>query len=305
MKTKLISIILCASVLLSLCACAGTGPRGTVTPSSTPEPSSAPAEAEGPAVGDKTYFPDDIWRGDYKYSTTDYEHYEREWLDEYLDPIYALAENGGTAEEFDEADFNLTDELYYINTLLTMMSLRQSSDPDNEKVADELLYAQEMYYTANDEYWNAMHAMAVSPHAELMETVYHPDYIAAFRDYEPSEDDSELEAYSAENELINEYYRLMAQPEIDYDAVGQVFIDLVQLRRAKADGVWYDSYADYAYDMMYSKDYTPDDAQAVWRGVKEYIVPVMAQYGAQVQDEVELLMSSNAVDYSKIGRAHV
>lgn len=297
MKTKLISLITCAALMLSLCGCAMfSEPRGTVAPVPTPESTDTPAPAA--VTGGKTYF-QDVWRGDIKYTAMEYEHYEREWLDEYLDPIYALAENGGTEEEFDDADFNLTDELYYIQTMLALISLKQSDRPDDEKVADELLYTQEMYYTANDEYWNAMHAMAVSPHSDLMNAVYHADYISAFRDYEPSEDDADLEVYNAENELINEYYRLMAQPEIDYDAVGKVFIDLVELRRGRAEGSgWYDTYADYAYDMVYSKDYTPEDAQAVWQGVKEYIVPVMNAHAEHVYAEVERLQSSDAVDYS-------
>lgn len=299
MKKRLISLLLCAAMLLSLCACAATRPRGSVSAgqgsSSQQEP---PKGTITPAAGDRTYF-QDVWRGDAKYSAGDYEHYEREWLDEYLDPIYALAENGGTAEEFSDADLELTDELYYIHTMLTYILLQNSADPDNEKIADEVMYMQEMYYTATDEYWNAMHAMAVSPYASLMEEVYHPDFISDFREYEPVEDGSELEAYSAENALINEYYRLMAQDEMDCDAVGKVFIDLVELRRASVDGSgWYDNYAEYAYESLYGRDYTPEDVQAVWQGAKEYIVPVMCRYADGIYDGVDLLMSSNAVDYS-------
>lgn len=295
MKTKLVSILVCAALLLSLCACAqGTQPRGTVTANTAPEGADTPS----PASGSKTYF-QDVWRGDTKYTAMEYEHYERGWLDEYLDPIYGLAGNGGTEQEFDDADFYLLCELEYIQTMLELISLRQSSDPDNGSIAEELLYAQEMYYTARDEYYNAMHAMALSDNANLMKAVYPDDYIDMFREYEPSEDGSELESYNAENELINEYYRLMAQGETDYDAVGQVFIDLVELRRDRAAGSGlYGSYADYAYDMIYSKDYTPEDAQAVWQGVKEHIVPVMLGHAERVYGNVELLMSSNAVDYS-------
>ena len=299
MKKRIMSLLLCAAMLLTLCACAATEPRGSVNPGRDTD--SAPELPQGtitPAAGDKTYF-QDVWRGDAKYSAKDYERYEREWLDEYLDPIYDLAANGGTAEEFSDADFELTEELCYIHTMLTYIMLQNSADPDNESVAGDLLHMQELYYTAMDEYWNAMHAMAVSPNAGLMEGTYHPDLISDFREYEPVEDDSELEAYSAENALINEYYRLMAQDETDYDAVGQVFIDLVELRRGSVDGSgWYDSYADYVYESYYGRDYTPGDARAVWQGAKEYIVPVMLSYADGVYDGVDLLMSSNAVDYS-------
>lgn len=299
MKTKLVSLITCVSLLLSVCACAPAGkPRGTVTPASTEEPSAGTQGEPSPVTGGRTYF-EDIWHGDFKYTDMEYEHYEREWLDEYLEPIYQLCENGGSEQEFDDADAALTDELYYINTMLTLISLRNSFRPDDEKISDELLYTQELYYTAVDEYWNAMHAMAVSSHADLMSAVYHTDLITAFREYVPVTDGAGLGAYNAENELINEYYALMAQPEPDSEAVGQVFIDLVKLRSEKAgDGGGYDTYAGYAYDMIYSKDYTPDDARAVWQGVKEYIVPVMKARAESVRAGTELLQSSGEVDYS-------
>jgi len=296
MRQRLISIIVCTALALSLCGCSqGTAqPRGTLIPES--EATSSPAPSTAAAVSTSHF--EKVWRGDIKYSDMEYEHYQRQWLDEYTAPIYDLAENGGTQEQFDEADFNLTDELYYIQTLLTLISLKQSADPDDKETADELLYAQEMSYTASDEYWNAMHAMAASPHADLMSAVYDEVLISAFRQYEPSEDDSELSAYNAENELISEYYRLMAQPEPDTDAVAEVFTQLVELRRAEAESSGYDNYADYAYDMIYSKDYTPEDAQVVWQGVKDYIVPVMNRHSEHVFDEVELLQSSGAIDCS-------
>lgn len=285
MMTRFVSIIVCLALLLSVCGCGQERPRGTVTPASTPEPAS----------GGKTYF-QHVWHGNVKYWEMEYEHYDRNMLDECLKTIYDMAENGGTQEEFDDADFYLTDELYYIQTLMTLISLRQSSSPDNEELSGELLYAQEMYYTACDEYWSAMHAMAVSPHAELVRSAYGDVLMSAFEEYEPSEDGSALEAYGAENELINEYYRLMAQPEPDADAVGQVFVDLVKLRRSTAVSGGWDTYADYAYDMIYNRDYTPEDARAVWQGVKEYIVPVMNDHAFHAQRGAELLLSSNAVD---------
>lgn len=291
MKVRLISIIVCAALLLTVSGCGLGGPRGTVTPASTPAPKVVPA------TGDKTYF-QQVWHGDRGYREMEYEHYEREMLDEYLEPIYSLAENGGTEDEFTDADFYLTDELYYIQTQMTLISLAQSANPEDEELASELLYAQEMYYTAWDEYWNAMHAMAVSPNAGLMSAAYGDALMTMFEEYEPREDDSDLEAYNAENALIAEYYRLMAQPEPDTDAVGQIFLELVRLRGDYARASGYANYADYAYDSVYSRDYTPGDARALWQGVREYVVPAMNDHAEHAYNGTEFLLSSGAVDCS-------
>ena len=287
MKARLVSVIICAALLLAACGCAGQRQRGAAVP--------APERPSASAVGDKTYFRD-AWHGDESYREMEYRRYERHMLDEFLQPIYDMAENGGTPEEFEDADLCLTGELYYIHTMMTLISLRQSADPGDGELAAELLYAQEMYYTAWDEYWRAMHAMALSPHAELLRAVYGDVLISVFEEYEPDEDGGGLEAYSAENGLVSEYYRLMARPEPDMDAVGRLFIDLVELRRGTAASAGWDSYAGYAYDAVYSRDYTPEDARAVWRGVKEHIVPVMNRHASRAQSAAEYLQSSGAVD---------
>ena len=54
------------------------------------------------------------------------------------------------------------------------------------------------------------------------------------------------------------------------DLVGPIFLELVDIRTELA-GIWgYDSYADYAYEHVYGRDYTTDDAQILCDAVKEF-----------------------------------
>lgn len=283
MRYKIAAIFLAAAMLLSICGCAREA-----------EPEDMRASPRPTAEDEKTHFAQ-VWRGDVKYSDMEYEHYEAEWFDEYTAPLYEMAEKGGSPEEFSDADYYIVDELYYVYTLLTLINIQQSAEPDNEEIVNELLYTQELYYTLNDEYWNVMHTLAVSPYAQLMEEAYGETAISWFEAYEPG-DEGELGLYSEENALIQEYYRLMAQDEPDTEAVGDVYLQLVTLRREKAELYGYGSYAEYAYDYTYYKDYTPEDSQAVWDGVKQYFVPLMCEYGADAMERAAYLQSSGSVD---------
>ena len=54
------------------------------------------------------------------------------------------------------------------------------------------------------------------------------------------------------------------------DLVGPIFLELVDLRTELAEILGYDSYADYAYEHVYGREYTPDDAQILCDAVKEF-----------------------------------
>lgn len=52
--------------------------------------------------------------------------------------------------------------------------------------------------------------------------------------------------------------------------VGPIFLELVSIRAELAEIWGYDSYADYAYECIYGRDYTTADAQALCDAVKEF-----------------------------------
>ena len=54
------------------------------------------------------------------------------------------------------------------------------------------------------------------------------------------------------------------------DLVGPIFLELVDIRTELAEIWGYYSYADYAYEHVYGRDYTADDAQILCDAVKEF-----------------------------------
>ncbi|MCI9332845.1 MAG: M3 family oligoendopeptidase [Oscillibacter sp.] len=73
------------------------------------------------------------------------------------------------------------------------------------------------------------------------------------------------ETYEAVSEaLVSERYR----------AAGEVYLQLVQLRTDLADRAGYDDYASYAYEALYTRDYSLGDAATLREAAKRYILPL-------------------------------
>lgn len=69
-----------------------------------------------------------------------------------------------------------------------------------------------------------------------------------------------------------EIYKMLAQ-EMN-DKLGGLYLRLVQLRRSIATLYGCDTYGDYAYRLLYRRDYSPQDIASFREDVKQYIAPL-------------------------------
>lgn len=88
-----------------------------------------------------------------------------------------------------------------------------------------------------------------------------------------------------ETELVNQYYTLASQvggmdiqSETFYNTLGSkmeaVYVELVLVRKEMATEAGYDSYAEYAYDVTYQRDYTPAQAATLMVDIQHDLVPL-------------------------------
>ncbi len=287
MKKIRFTAILCAAMLL--CGC-GAAPTPIVTPSPTEAPAEggwqgafAAPQASGP-IGAESHF-DEVWRADVPFAEIEYEHYDRSCFNRLLFELMMLAENGGTAEEFDELDNCLLEELYYVFDMSTLAGLESYRDPRDSVSAEEKAYSTDLYYEMNTDYCLAMHALAISEYADVMAEIYPADYCAWFVGF--AENSEASEQLSIENALVQRYYALMSGEETEEAA--QVYIELVELRRKTAKSAGYASYADYAYENFYYKFYTAEDTARFAENVREYFVPVYKAVCEKVTKDTDRL----------------
>ena len=277
---RLTALALCLA-LLAGCS------RGAALPSAAASP--VPETASG------RYFPslpDHLT----SYADMDAQAYSLSDFTPYADAVSAFA-SGGSQTDFDAACSEAENALARLSTSADLRDLAASHNPADQTAARDYLSASQVYYDASDTLFSAFHQVAVSPSAELLNSRYADWQIDQFKSYAPSAASAGEDLYGREEQLESRYDTLMAADPVDYDAVAELYVELVQLRQriASADGC--DTYAQDAYD-TYARSYTPQDAQAIWKSAREDFAPLVARYADGIGDGAETLTENSGLDCS-------
>lgn len=104
--------------------------------------------------------------------------------------------------------------------------------------------------------------------------LYIADYVYEINGVEYDED-SLPDAYSAGVIDITQYFAGVADIcEQRNQALGELFLEMVDIRTQLAKSYGYDNYADYAYAEIYDRDFSPEDLDEYRQQVIDYMVPV-------------------------------
>ena len=134
-----------------------------------------------------------------------------------------------------------------------------------------------------------MYALAASPLRSKLEdeAYFGPGYFDGY-DGESYWTEEFTALKDRETELLNEYYRLSAlsapmdvQSETFYTTVGaqmeQVYTDLVKVRLELSTEAGFNSYAEYAYQTTYDRDYTPQQANKLLGDIRQELTGLYAK----------------------------
>ncbi len=186
--------------------------------------------------------------------------------------------------------------------------IRCSGNVTDSYWSDESVYSETVYGRMCDAFLTACHGVMAGPCADVLREHVGPELAAYFASYAPMTDrEAELAAREAElidryYELMagagDVTYSYQGQDwtedmidgfqgadlaHRDYDAylevyfglqkalcdqVGPIFLELVDLRAEQAALAGYESFTDMAYETIYFRDYSPDQAQALCDAVK-------------------------------------
>ena len=89
------------------------------------------------------------------------------------------------------------------------------------------------------------------------------------------------------NEAVKTYYETYDEP------LAEIYIELISVRKAMAEQLGYDSYEQMQYEFGFERDYTPEEAEAYLKQIRENAVPLyktlmaMNAYGQVWYDEVD------------------
>lgn len=127
-----------------------------------------------------------------------------------------------------------------------------------------------------DRCWQALAVLAASPYGDILDEDAGEGAADSLLGYRGLTEE-EAALYEEEDRLIRAYDQLLAGsvPEEErYRAAGDIYLQLVRLRTELARRAGYDDYAQYAYEILYTRDYTLEDAAALHEAAKRYILPL-------------------------------
>lgn len=269
--TKFICFILTAALLAGCSAGAGaavddrsvqTAAMYTPQPSATPESSPAATAAPGSAA------PADI-HADVDYDDMTWELYDMSRFRALTEAMETVSSGAEAAELYGQ----LMEEYELLRTYSELAWIEfYAVSGEDEELSDACQQLDDCQVEAWDAMLSALSAALNGPAREELSALLGEETTRDLDEYEPmTEREAELSARETELEL--EYEREM-DPYVDSAAqnrkLGAIFLELVEVRNELAELHGYDSYADYAYESIYGRDFTPEDAAALCRAIKPY-----------------------------------
>lgn len=240
------------------------------------------------------------------FSDMEYERPDAAALYEKMDEALRRAEKGS----FSGARKAMADvyrEYAHILTMDTLADIRYSLDVTDEYYKTEYEYTSGIIVEASAAFDSLYAGLAETEAADKLEEDYFGEGFFDGYDGYTSEDLTEMaRLLEKENEAEIKYRQIIGDRSFEYggdvlpysalrdgslsdeeyDAaerayyskynpiLGEVFIELVKTRRAIASACGYGSYAEYAYENIHGRDYTPDEVRGYTEDIARYLVPV-------------------------------
>ncbi len=201
----------------------------------------------------------------------------------------------------------------YYNELMGNYSIAQiytTLDAENEAYDEELTFYDELGTSVGDKIQICYQTIALSVCSEALRQRVDDEEWQDILDYVPmTEEQKDLFAQETELELeYDELYNKEYETEINgtsytmealddayengtvdwnnylvglgdllnqrNEEMGNLFLELLSVRTQIANSYGYDNYADYAYEEIYDRDYSPEDLEEYRQQIIEYMVPL-------------------------------
>ena len=305
---KLTALLLCAALLLSLCGCltdeeagaAQTEPAQTAQDTPAPdEPSpETPAEA-GPVetLAGGGYF-DKVARPDISFADMDQSEITLDDFRPYAEAL-TTASASGSREAFHRACAEAQQQLLAINTAGTLAELASDQNAADQTLSDRASRQTQAYYDAVDLYNQTLFEISEGENSSVLSKEFETWQIEYFKSYDAESSAQSLALATQESQLVRQYAALSSQEELDYDAAADIFLELVSVRAELASLSGAANFSEYAYSAYYSRDYSPTDAQKLWKTAKEDFAPLLHKYADEVTSALQSVQADGALDLSE------
>ena len=196
---------------------------------------------------------------------------------------------------------------YHFETMLSLADIRNCQDLTDPFYSAEYAWCLENLPRIQQLVEEMYSSCATSIYAPILERLFFWEgFTELYGSGERARQPEEIyELYRQENQLINQYRSIIADPYIQLDGelvsleeymaatadveefyramdayyqqynpqLGDIYVQLVQLRREQARLLGYDSYEQMQYQLSYERDYSPEQAAVYLENIKEYLGP--------------------------------
>ena len=195
-------------------------------------------------------------------------------LQESLDVCKALAKEGRSIDELVDAIYVFYDAYDLFLTNCAIADLRYYADTTDSYWSEENNWCTNNLHLADAALEELYYALAKSPLLPELESEenFGAGFFDSYQGDAEGMDPRLLALFEKESAYLNDYYALMGQFDGDYQSdayltqyqmqFAQLYADLIRVRQEIAAFCGYDDYADYAYELTYGRDYTPQQAEA-------------------------------------------
>lgn len=249
---------------------------------------------------------------DLNFEEMNYERMDEAEFDAIIVGLEDLAAEEANADAVLEVIGSMEDYYRELAGYSAIAHIYTTLEADNEEYNAELQYCDDLEVSVADKMMIAYQQVALSPCTEALEayiddedfwedileyvpmtqeqkdlssletelslkydTLYNQEYTTTIRGVEYTMDS--LDAASDEGtvsvqEFMEGYGDILTQRN---QALGELYLELVEVRVQIAASYGYDNYAVYAYEEIYERDYSPEDLELYRDQVKTYVVPLM------------------------------
>ena len=249
---------------------------------------------------------------DLDFADMKYEPVDIDAVLEKMDAVRALAADAAALDDVRSGFLAACDDYATTSTMYTLVSIYSSMDYTDAVAAQRQQEALQNVILVQDGLFLLVRDILNSPCAAALDGIVAEEDQKELADYEGLTED-ELALSNQESVLENEYWLLAGQDysaayggkiwtdtlaeeayfigEISYQdyaailraiakeenaALGAHFLKMAELRKQIAAINGYSDFTDYAYELVYDRDYTKEEIRAFHAAVKEYIAPVNA-----------------------------
>lgn len=218
------------------------------------------------------------------FADMEYERPDLRELEELVSQCEELA-MGEDVEALMDAFYGFYDLYVGFYTAYSLSYIHYCIDMTDLYWEEEYNYCADRTATMDSAYDGLMYVLADSPVREELEAeeYFGPGF---FDDYDGESlwTDEFTALMEKESQLRSEYYEITAAPDAEpyseefYEQCGQqlaeLYVEIIGLRQQIAAEAGYDSYAEFAYEFYYGRDYTPRQAEEYIAEIRQELAPL-------------------------------